>query len=104
MSAFKHLSHEFLVVAGPPESFHYGGAAEYIVDPRFREQFDIPQVSLPMCSSHIRWQDAHLVFDQLLLVIGSWSFTGSMQSMREAHPKLPTAATIVWQSFQESGS
>ncbi len=44
MSAFKHLSHEFLVVAGPPDGYHYGGVAEYLVDPRFREQFDIPQV------------------------------------------------------------
>lgn len=55
VSAFKHLSHEFLVVAGPPDNFHYGGTAEYIVDPRFREQFDIPQVSValssPCCST-----------------------------------------------------
>jgi hypothetical protein len=44
VSAFKHLSHEFLVVPGPSDGFGYGGATEYIVDPRFREQFDIPQV------------------------------------------------------------
>ena len=46
VSAFKHLSHEFLIVSGPADSFAYGGATEYIVDPRFREQFDIPQVCL----------------------------------------------------------
>ena len=46
MSAFKHLSHEFLIVSGPAEGSAYGGATEYIVDPRFREQFDIPQVCL----------------------------------------------------------
>jgi hypothetical protein len=46
VSAFKHLSHEFLIVSGPSDGFAYGGATEYIVDPRFREQFDIPQVCL----------------------------------------------------------
>jgi len=45
VSAFKHLSHEFIVVLGPPDGYAFGGTAEYIVDPRFREQFDIPQVS-----------------------------------------------------------
>ena len=45
MSAFKHLSHEFLIVSGPSDGFAYGGHTEYIVDPRFREQFDIPQAS-----------------------------------------------------------
>ena len=48
MSAFKHLSHEFLIVCGPADGFAYGGATEYIVDPRFREQFDIPQVCLQL--------------------------------------------------------
>ena len=54
MSAFKHLSHEFLVVSGPPDSFTYsgGGATEFIVDPRFREQFDIPQVCCAAYSCH----------------------------------------------------
>ena len=46
MSAFKHLSHEFLIVSGPSDGYAYGGPTEYIVDPRFREQFDIPQVCL----------------------------------------------------------
>lgn len=45
VSAFKHLSHEFVVVAGPPlDGVAYSPPQEYIVDPRFREQFDIPQV------------------------------------------------------------
>lgn len=45
VAAFKALSHEFLVVTGPgPDGFHYGDCTEYIVDPRFREQFHIPQV------------------------------------------------------------
>ena len=43
MAAFKHLSHEFLVVMGPgPDG--YNDRTEFIVDPRFRDQFDIPQV------------------------------------------------------------
>lgn len=49
VSAFKHLSHSFVVVAGAPQD----GVAqslprEYIVDPRFREQFVIPQACPPL--------------------------------------------------------
>ena len=46
VSAFKHLSHEFLLVAVPADGYHCSGTAECIVDPRFREQFDIPQVGV----------------------------------------------------------
>jgi len=46
LKAFAHLSHEFLVVspAGGGGGYHVT-AQELIVDPHFREQFDIPQVS-----------------------------------------------------------
>jgi hypothetical protein len=39
LKAFAHLSHEFLVVTQG-----HGVGPELIVDPHFREQFDIPQV------------------------------------------------------------
>ena len=73
MSAFKHLSHEFLVVAGPRGDFHFGGAAEYIVDPRFREQFDIPQVS-------INWAPPPLERFWKLLSVACCSSAKKMQS------------------------
>ncbi len=48
VSAFKHLNHEFVVVQGPqPDGVAYMPSQEYIVDPRFREQFDIPQARHP---------------------------------------------------------
>lgn len=77
VSAFKHLSHEFLIVSGPGEGFAYGGATEYIVDPRFREQFDIPQVCrngrvlLPCCTTRCFFSvfRAACVCDQHALIL-----------------------------------
>ena len=50
LKAFAHLSHEFLVVAPPGAQLCL--VPEVIVDPHFRDQFDIPQVCLPPPPTH----------------------------------------------------
>lgn len=45
LKAFASLSHEFLVVAPPGGQLSL--VPEIIVDPHFRDQFDIPQVRAP---------------------------------------------------------
>ncbi len=54
VSAFRQLSHSFIVVAAPPGAGPAGLAVpgEVVVDPCFREQFDIPQVRPPTRMSY----------------------------------------------------